>query len=392
MGKNDKWDPRYDSWPSQQYTGRSWQIWPGARSPKASAGPPWKKGQGKGEQEHAASRFPAFDARPAPKQEAPMRQHERALVAVDLVEDAEETLVPGVQKALNGARKAEARVNRLIRDRKRTEQQWQEYVKESRAAYVREHERYNKAMEAYDREMVGAVEAQKQARLLLRHAAVQEELPAAMETEQSDGGAEWAQMVAGWEREQALQDDALLRRAFMEREMRTPSVRRAAPRSPHSGLPPGPATTTETVMPPPVYSKISSPHPAARVDPYPAMSPQAVPPMTTDGGEAPHAAHPPQAGTSPVPPQQRNPADAVRKGVKDSTKTIPAKPQVHSDIADKLLAKRTAAMMPFGRPPGLEASTMGAEASAPPRAHFLDDDLEEIPEQDEPQADLANME
>ena len=45
------------------------------------------------------------------------------------------------------------------------------------------------------------------------------------------------QLVAGWEQERALQDDALLRRAFLEREdrvreLRTPSLRRLAPRSP----------------------------------------------------------------------------------------------------------------------------------------------------------------
>ena len=156
MGR-EQWGARSDAWSSQP--GQSWQLWSGARPQKSGGAYPWKKGSGKADADKNV-KFPAFDARTPQGDSTAPPQRERAPRQVEDAEGMDDLLVPGVQKALNGARKAEARVARILRDRKKTEQQWQEYVRDSRAAYVKEHARYLKAVEIYDRDLVEATEQQ----------------------------------------------------------------------------------------------------------------------------------------------------------------------------------------------------------------------------------------
>ena len=389
MGRGDKWDSRQDS--SWSQSGRGWQIWPGAKSnSKGPGGPSWKKGAGKDEGEYAAARFPAYDAKPPAKAVAangPPR--DRELREATVPGDADGALVPSVQKALNGARKAEQRVAKLMKDKSRAEQQWQDYVRDSRAAYVREYERYKKAVANFDKDLQEAVETQKTARYTLRQAAIQEELQmtVAMEAEQDNAGAEWEQLVAGWEYEQAIQDDALLRRAFQERgvalgEARTPSLRRTAPRTPPASIP-GTAPVA-MAMPEeggyvPMYNSSSPSHPAARVDPYPIPASPVVPamesPLPMAGAELRHP-----TGTSPMNPGMA-PPEGPRRGIKEATKMPPERPSVHGGISEKLETRR-AAMMPFGVPPGLGVSHPGPTPI--PAAHLLDDDLDDLEESGEP--------
>ena len=339
-------------------------------------------------------KFPAFDARTPQGDSTAPPQRERAPRQVEDAEDMDDLLVPGVQKALNGARKAEARVARILRDRKKTEQQWQEYVRDSRAAYVKEHARYLKAVEICDRDLVEATEQQKNARLLLRHAAIQEELPAstAMETDDRGAAADWESLIAGWEQERALQDDAILRRAFLEREdrareLRPPSHQRAVSHPPQmSDANAGPMQATPADVDkrgqPPAYDNSSPRHPSARVDPYPVVSPGGFATPAPAEAALPAAAGDAHftPGSSPVPPQARNAAESLRRGIKDASKTVPERPHVHGDIADKLMARRSA-MEPFGRPPGLEAVLPAPTVAARiPAAHLLNDDLDELEE------------
>ena len=151
---------------SSQY-GRSWNLWHGAKSPKASNGPPWKKGGGKAATAKAVPKFPAFDARP----------RQSSACGCGLGGCGRGSRARSSEGTHNGARKAEARVARILRDKKKTEQQWQDYVRDSRAAYVKEHTRFLKAVDAFERDLAEATEQQKNARLLLRHATIQEELP-----------------------------------------------------------------------------------------------------------------------------------------------------------------------------------------------------------------------
>ncbi|CAE7239157.1 yheT [Symbiodinium sp. KB8] len=185
---------------------------------EAGHNPPWKRG---GNQEASSSRqrFPAYDSRPpADSNDRKLEPPERTVTRDS--GDADGALVPSVQKALNGARKAESRVLRLQKEKDRAEKQWQDYVRDSRLAYARERERHTKALAHFEKEITEALEQQRTARVMLKHAAFQEALPAeapsAMEV--SDAGVEWEQMVAAWEQEQASMDGAVLRRALMEME------------------------------------------------------------------------------------------------------------------------------------------------------------------------------
>ena len=386
MGRGAKWEGRGERWaPQAPQGGRSWAIWPGAYSPKASQNPPWQKG-GNSAPSQSQPRFPAYDAKPPSGYEDKPDPRDR--LSLRDTEDADGTLVPSVQRALNGARKAEARVLKLQKDKDRTEKQWKDYVRDSRAAYVKEHNRHLRALEFFEKEMADALVQQKNARVLLKHAAFQEALPEAGATsmEISDAGADWERMVSEWEQEQAKRDDAVLRRAMMERsDVRStfspPQPRHAAPRSP---LPTAPLVVSAPGAPldgnagrtdgyGPAYNAAS---PAARVDPYPAPSPG---PAAREFPPTPSASVPglePSLGTSPVPPPARSHTEVQRKSM-PATTTHPDRPGGPSTVADKLEAKRSA-MMPFGRPPGLALAT----ADGPGLSGLVDDDLDDDPAED----------
>ena len=386
MGRGGKWsgnEERYSSGPT-------WHVWQGARSPKTGAHP-WKKGNGKAA-EDVPSRpvFPTFDAS-IPARAGPSRHAEP-----DPSADAGERLVPSVQRALNGTRKAETRLSKLMKDKAKAEKQWEIYVKEAQIAYVREKERFLKAVEHYDKEILDAKEAQRLSRAHLRQAAISEGVleSDAMEAEQAEASAEWSRMVEEWEQERATQDDALLRRAFLERadmtDARTPSAHRAAPRSPapaFSAIPPpsrAPPASTEYR---PMYNAGSPGMPSARYDPYNASSPPGLaPPPTDEMGHWPEATTPEQPvpkdrNAAPVHPgQKRHPTDP-RLSVKAATKSAPERPAVHADFATRLGAKRSA-MQPFGGAPGLAAPVLESGTPVPLNAKIVDDDQDQEMEED----------
>ena len=397
MGRGAKWDGQGghgEQWSSQAHAGRSWAIWPGAYSPKAGHNPPWKRG---GNQEASSSRqrFPAYDSRPpADSNDRKLEPPERTVTRDS--GDADGALVPSVQKALNGARKAESRVLRLQKEKDRAEKQWQDYVRDSRLAYARERERHTKALAHFEKEITEALEQQRTARVMLKHAAFQEALPAeapsAMEV--SDAGVEWEQMVAAWEQEQASMDGAVLRRALMEMEdagpaSRTPQARRALPRSPvptstRAAAPQAPAAEVPADGGDSFGPSYSGSSPMARVDPYPIPSPRFAAKISAEAEMAAAMASSgePVPGTSPVHPAPRPHAEGQRQGVKAATMQAPGKPVLHSTIADKLEAKRSALLV-FGRPPGL-AAPPGAPPA--PAGHMpsgiVDDDLDDDPAED----------
>ncbi|OLP99678.1 Protein notum-like [Symbiodinium microadriaticum] len=309
MGRGAKWDGQGghgEQWSSQAHAGRSWAIWPGAYSPKAGHNPPWKRG---GNQEASSSRqrFPAYDSRPpADSNDRKLEPPERTVTRDS--GDADGALVPSVQKALNGARKAESRVLRLQKEKDRAEKQWQDYVRDSRLAYARERERHTKALAHFEKEITEALEQQRTARVMLKHAAFQEALPAeapsAMEV--SDAGVEWEQMVAAWEQEQASMDGAVLRRALMEMEdagpaSRTPQARRALPRSP---VP----TSTRAAAPQAPAAEVPADGGDSFGPSYSGSSPMAemAAAMASSGEPVP--------GTSPVLPAPRPPGLAAPPG------------------------------------------------------------------------------
>ena len=353
MGRGEQWDQSGDGWSSQDASWRK-RLWKGAYpSPKAGSAP-WKKGAGRANADSKPA-FPAFDARPPKKGSTAASSRRDEMHETVTGEDGH--LVPTVQKALNGARKAENRLAKLVQDRQRAEQQWQDYMQDSKAAYIRERDRFHRAMDHFTKEILEAREFQRQARAVLRHVALEDEERKDMETEEATiEDDEWDRMVKDWEAERESVDDGVLRRALLARETRstTPAPpTRSVARSP--AVPRDAAEKRQDSSYRPMYNE-SSPVHQARSDPYSMTSPR----MEVGRGESlgRPAEPPPSSGMSPVPPVHQ-----TGQGTAAEATGTPM------GLAEKLQAKRNA-LRPFGIPPGLAT---GDVASKPP-VHLEDDD------------------
>ena len=73
----------------------SWQLWLGARSPKAGPYPPWK---GQWDKDQNKTRFPAFDGKPPVAKVA-----ERSKDRLPLAMQADDSFVTDFQRALISA-------------------------------------------------------------------------------------------------------------------------------------------------------------------------------------------------------------------------------------------------------------------------------------------------
>ena len=191
--------------------------------------------------------------------------------------------------------------------------------------------------------------------------------------EMSEDG-EWERMIADYEAESALEDDAVLRRAFREAQMEARGLRSMTPVRPmRAGSPPGlePAQMEgETGLYRPMYDATSPTLRRAKVDPYPPASPRGYPAPGRDGDQK--AADSSDASrerprTSPVHPglMTRERTEHVRVGVKEATKHRPDRTPQHQDLGERLQAKRDS-LRPFGiRKDDKPGPPEGTEAPAP---------------------------
>ena len=373
MGRGERWGRDGEAWSSSE---QSYNLWKGAKPHKNGGQVPWKKGgRGRGKGPEEKPLFPAYDSLVLSKETAGVsKAMGRQAGAVSPAEDEDDFLVPTVQKALNGARKAEQRYTKLVKDKNRAEQLWAEYLRTAKQAYLRERERHAKAIDHYNKEIAVAREQQRDARLVLRQVAFHEEVDDAMVEE--DTGDVWSQMVADWDQERADQDDGILQRALLERvgRSRTPVPSGRAPaRSP---VPGGPRSATAEEAPSyrPMYNEGSPTLLHARADPYPATSPRMAADIKPDHRTAPpDAAEIPVLGTSPVHPHQKE-GEPGRKSVKEMTRTLPERVSPHSDFAERIAGRRNA-LLPFGVPPGLHG-----QASPVPPAVTEVLDADSVPE------------
>eukprot|EP00439_Symbiodinium_sp_Y106_P070738 s732_g12.t1 len=250
---------------------------------------------------------------------------------------------------------------KLVQDRQRAEQQWQDYMQDSKAAYIRERDRFHRAMDHFTKEILEAREFQRQARAVLRHVALEDEERKDMETEEATvEDDEWDRMVKDWEEERESVDDGVLRRALLARETRstTPAPpTRSVARSP--AVPREAAEKRQDSSYRPMHNE-SSPVHQARSDPYSMTSPR----MEVGRGESlGRPAEPFTSGMSPVPPGHQTGQDTAMGGQPERPAGAPM------GLAEKLQAKRNA-LRPFGIPPGLAT---GDTAMKPP-VHLEDDD------------------
>ena len=172
----------------------SWAVETHGIPPKSHGHPrspsPWQKGAKKGKpQADKRPAFPAYDTIPIADGKPQADGKGQALVRME--ESGEGQLVPTVQRALNGARKAENKLARLIKDKDRAQLQWTQYLQDSQKAYIREKARHRKALEHYEKEIQDAKEQQKHARLLLRQVAFQEEDLMDVEEEAEEEDDDW---------------------------------------------------------------------------------------------------------------------------------------------------------------------------------------------------------
>ena len=149
------------------------KLWKGAfSSPRGQGQAPWKdQAWDKG----PAASFPAFDAKLSA--EAAKEEDGRGR------EPSGDGSIPTrtVQTALNAARRAEQRVDRLARDEQTTHSQWDAYVKAMKQGYVREKKRFQARLDKLKKEQLEAQEQLDIARVAFRSIVMDEEpsLPSA---------------------------------------------------------------------------------------------------------------------------------------------------------------------------------------------------------------------
>ena len=98
-----------------------------------------------------------------------------------MTEDDEAGLIPGLQRAVNVARKAEGKVKRVSQEKAERQQQWKDWEAKLRKTYARERGRFQAAMNKLDQDLADAVRQQNEARAAVRLAAAGDTLRAQMD-------------------------------------------------------------------------------------------------------------------------------------------------------------------------------------------------------------------
>ena len=380
---------------SEHAGGQRWHVWPGAwASSPQQPRTPWKQ------QSPKSFQFPAYDERPVRPQNG---RHPGVMTTVE--PDQNDHGLGGIQRLVNAARKAEQRLLRLQQDKEKSGLQWQQYQRDLQAAYTKERKRHMAAQEQFDKDIALALEKQEEARLNIRsYAASMASGSATTATEEE--GPSWQDLTRSWEEEEEGAMEGVLHRALgatmREREPRTPSLRRpVAARTPtaarHVAFT-GPESVPTTYIQEELAEVRSDPYPHVPSPPS-ASGPPGLNPMGVDtempdgegpgGGARVEPRHPsthpgqrdfsiPRVPTTEAPP---------RMDVKTATKQAASSAAAHSQLGQKLEARRSA-MMPFGgkAPPAVPAhvnppgdSSTGDPVHGPrPADGLIDDDTEDM--------------
>ena len=125
-------------------------------------------------------KFPRYDAEwRAGKEQISVMEERR------FDQDAQTTSIVGVvQKTVNAARRADAKVNKLRKEQQEKKAKWKAYQAMMKEEYNKEENRFHRDQERLQEELASAVEEQSQAHALIAQAAVQMGEPeTAMQTE-----------------------------------------------------------------------------------------------------------------------------------------------------------------------------------------------------------------
>ena len=156
-----------------------------------------------------AAVFPAYDAQKPGNDE----KAEKALRG-DGDGGREDNRVQDLQRAVNSARRAEARVKKVLQEKEQRKQQWLQWEAELKKSFAREKGRYTAALTRLDNELKEAVRSQDAARAVVRQVASGEVEDSSL----NDAMAmEFEQLVgAGTDPWEDWSQDAVLRRALEE--------------------------------------------------------------------------------------------------------------------------------------------------------------------------------
>ena len=356
-------------WRQQNKGAQGWSYWQGSW---ASASPGRGQGQwGKDEAPQTGSGIPAYDAKRTTTAASATTNGQP-----DHGHDPAQGLVQGLQKAVNQARKAEARVKRIMADKKERQLQWQSWEAELRQTFAREKNRYVTAVAKLDADMQEALKNQDEARAALRDAACGTQ-PAPMAVCTSATNEEFDALVRddGWDpADLDAGQDAVLRRA-LEASLQLQPAHGRANEAPAALRPPPPSSvvTQRTI---PTGADGAAPAPAvadaalgasSRLRPFPpAMRPIPGQELASFGTAASldtsHDPYVPALHKQAMPPGAASPVNGapktpkIRQGVKDQAR--PSGP-IHAErafagIQENFAEKRAALMAELGGGAGVQ--------------------------------------
>eukprot|EP00439_Symbiodinium_sp_Y106_P016134 s5090_g2.t1 len=126
-------------------------------------------------------------------------------------DEAADSLVGIIQEGLNATRKAEQKVRSLSQQKQKREGQWNAYLDALRRSYLKEHDKYGKEMARINEDLQAALQAQEDARAMLRTLHTRDQPDA-----QAVAPDAWEKMTSAWQRERHEEQDsaAVLRRAW----------------------------------------------------------------------------------------------------------------------------------------------------------------------------------
>ena len=142
--------------------GQGWQQDKGGRGSR------WqRKGKGDGKEKPNQTRFPRYDAKKVePKEATPQKD----TLALETSAPSDGSLVSTFQAHINAVRKAEARVQSLTQLRKQRTTQWDTYEANLQKSYMQEKERYQRAIQKLDSDLLEAEATQERMSTVLRQA------------------------------------------------------------------------------------------------------------------------------------------------------------------------------------------------------------------------------
>ncbi|CAE7268693.1 unnamed protein product [Symbiodinium sp. CCMP2592] len=173
MGKKPQWSAaEWEAWhasSSSQHGG--WNRAKGRGKDAGNAGqqPRWPKGEGKGPRSNGTA-FPSFEAMDAGGTGA--RSSTRTRDRMEADEDANNNpqVARGVQRVLNGLRKAEGKARRLEEERTELERKWNVYRQELQQTFIQEKRRFQDRLSKLSQDLQEAEQAQEDALLELQGA------------------------------------------------------------------------------------------------------------------------------------------------------------------------------------------------------------------------------